>query len=84
MSVWLVVTFFGQVASVTGPLPFEIDRCTKLAAEQVSMLDQRFEADAFIHAPPAKLGGKVVTRADIGVECRSSEYRPKIEIELPR
>lgn len=83
MKLWLVITFFGQVASVTGPLPYDLDRCTRLAAEQTSMLDQRFEADAFIKAPPAKLQGRIVTRADVGVECRSAEVRPKTELSLP-
>jgi hypothetical protein len=83
MSVWLVITFFGQVASVTGPLPYDVDRCMKLAGEQRSILDQRFEADEFIKAPPAKLRGKIVTRADVAVECRTSDDRPKVETELP-
>jgi hypothetical protein len=83
MNVWLVITFFGQVANVTGPLPYDVARCMKLAGEQRSILDQRFEADEFIKAPPAKLRGKIVTRADVAVECRTSDDRPKVETELP-
>lgn len=83
MRIWLIITFFGQIASVTGPLPYDMTRCTKLAAEQSSMLDQRFEADAFIKAPPVKLQGKIVTRSDVAVECRAGDDRPKLEVVLP-
>ena len=83
MRVWLVITFFGQIASVTGPLPYDMNRCAKLAAEQSSMLDQRFEADAYIKAPPVKLQGKIVARGDVAVECRAEEDRPKVEVVLP-
>ncbi|MGY3582155.1 hypothetical protein ACVIGB_000920 [Bradyrhizobium sp. USDA 4341] len=83
MRVWLIITLFGQVANVTGPLPYDYARCLRLASEQTSILGQRFEADEFIKAPPAKLRGKVVTRADIAVECRTSDDRPKVEVELP-
>jgi hypothetical protein len=78
---WLVVLLFGKVASTMGPMPDE-GFCTGGMRDLSGRLDQRFEADAFVGAAPARQDGRVVGRNDISLECRPGLDPPPKEVEM--
>jgi hypothetical protein len=70
LKLWIVVTIFGKIAAVSGPLPYGIGECNRRAADIRA-------AQALDLDPRMTVEGRRVTQKDIKVECVEAYVRPE-------
>lgn len=77
MSLWIVMTMWGLVATSDGPLEIGFDACERAAAAN------RAEINAiFLDGEPMRFDGRAYGRDDINVFCVYQPHRPRRSIYL--
>ena len=78
LKLWIVVTIFGKIAAVAGPL-YNIAECNRRAADARASHAQAFFDKDLGRDTRMIVGGRRVTQKDIKVECVKSYVRPELD-----
>lgn len=73
MRLFMIVTFFGQIGAVIGPLPYDEEECLFRASIKQATVQLKQDAPS--------LNGRIVTLDDIKFECVWRDERPKLDLK---
>jgi len=83
VGVYFVMTFFGQVAALAGPVPYDLSECMQRREEFIQKRDENFDKAMknMNENPHTEFGGQKFTNKDqIQFYCIKSDqdHRPKL------
>ncbi len=76
MKLWMIITIFGQIGAVAGPLPYNEEECLFRASIRQEAVHEFYDP---ANAP--KYEGRIVTPNDIEYKCVWNVKRPQLEVQ---
>ncbi len=71
MKLWMIMTIFGKIVGVWGPLPYDMNTCLDREVEIIAEVKEKNRT--------VTVGDHLVRPADVLFRCRIAEKRPNLD-----
>lgn len=72
MKLWMIMTLFGNIGAVAGPLPYDMEECLFRVSIRQATVESMWDPDNAIFK------GRIVTPDDIEYKCVLQNERPQL------
>ncbi len=76
MKLWMILTVFGQIIAVAGPLPYDEKECLSRASVRQATFQRLYDS-----ANPPEFNDRTVTSNTLKFKCIWQADRPQLDVQ---